>query len=226
MCLRVTKLTSEDEGHMVRQPEVDAARPGVVRGGSSCRKARFVRSDSAVAGVAVCVVASVVVVALPGSVVAARADGGTIVTFDYTGAAQTWTVPSGVTSIQVTLAGAQGDGPYGGLGGRVQATIDVTPGTTLNIYVGGHGSGSSGGFNGGGGGNLNNNPGAGGGASDIRIGGTALSDRVLVAGGGGGQGKQPSPAHGAGGSGGGPSGEETRSTALASVCRRVPRETR
>jgi hypothetical protein len=57
----------------------------------------------------------------------------------------------------------------------------VTPGQTLNIYVGGQN-----GWNGGGTGP--NGAGAGGGATDVRVGGTALSNRVIVAGGGGGSG--------------------------------------
>jgi hypothetical protein len=127
------------------------------------------------------------------------------VTFNYTGGVQTFTVPAGVTSINVDAYGAKGghvangfsnSQGQGGGGGRVQATMRVTPGQVLNIYVGGQGIGGgagngTGGYNGGG----NNNGasfygGAGGGATDIRIGGTALTDRVLVAGGGGGGGNQ------------------------------------
>ena len=54
------------------------------------------------------------------------------------------------------------------------------------MNVGGQGAGhDAGGFNGGGSADGSGGFG-GGGASDIRIGGTALTDRVLVAGGGGG----------------------------------------
>ncbi len=120
------------------------------------------------------------------------------ITFTFTGDYYTWTVPSGVTSISTDVRGAQGGGqPNGtqrGKGGRVQATMSVTPGTTLYIYVGGAGanarSGSviaAGGWNGGGtGGNYSTSGGGGGGASDIRVGGTALTDRKIVAGGAGG----------------------------------------
>lgn len=127
-----------------------------------------------------------------------------VTTFNYTGAKQTYTVPSGVTSIEVEVIGAQGgnaigsavgwgDGDVdikGGLGGRVICTLPVTPGESLEIYVGGQGGLSSGGFNGGG------NPAicsgteviaaGGGGGSDIRQGGSEIGDRVVVAGGGGG----------------------------------------
>ncbi|MGB8964955.1 MAG: glycine-rich protein [Candidatus Cybelea sp.] len=85
----------------------------------------------------------------------------------------------------------------GGNGGIVTATIAVTPGETLAIFVGGEGTGdtsncspgSDGGFNGGGAGGSENyclNGTGGGGASDVRQGGDELGDRVIVAGRGGG----------------------------------------
>lgn len=128
----------------------------------------------------------------------------TVYTFDYTGAEQTFVVPAGVTSIEVDVRGAEGGdaigtavgwggGPCnvdGGDGGRVVATIPVTPGETLYLYVGGEGSMITGGFNGGG------SPApcsgtevisaGGGGGSDIRQGGNTINDRIIVAGGGGG----------------------------------------
>jgi len=118
--------------------------------------------------------------------------------FAYTGAPQTYTVPTGVTRLGIDLTGGGGgprnsSSPNGrGLGGRVQATLAVTPGEVLTIVVGGAGGATSGGYNGGGGGYS-----GGGGASDVRQGGTALTNRVLVAGGGGGDGNT-----GAGGCGG------------------------
>ena len=114
------------------------------------------------------------------------------VTFNYTGSVQTWTVPSCVTSVTVDMAGAQG-GSGTGYGGRVQCVYATTPLTVFNIYVGGAGapdaSNAAGGWNGGG--NAGTSSGGsygsgGGGASDIRVGGTALANRVIVAGGGGG----------------------------------------
>jgi hypothetical protein len=109
-------------------------------------------------------------------------------TFSYTGGMQTFTVPSCVTSITVDAAGAAGTDYVsgslvrtGGLGGRVVCVYPVTTGQVLNIFVGGRP------YNGGGPAYVSNG-GIGGGASDIRIGGTALSDRVIVAGGGGGGG--------------------------------------
>jgi len=140
-------------------------------------------------------------------------------TFDFTGDVQQYVVPAGVTSLIVDVRGAQGgngsnptSGP-GGLGGRVQTRLTVTPGQVLNLYVGGTGlPGTSswqwipGGYNGGGQGRRQA---GGGGASDIRIGGTSLNDRVVVAGGGGGGGLAcNSTNHERGGNGGGLTGEE------------------
>ncbi|MCW3121995.1 MAG: surface protein, partial [Flavipsychrobacter sp.] len=139
-------------------------------------------------------------------------------TFNYTGAVQLFTVPSGVTSLNVRLWGAEGGGSEdcsliintdGGLGGYSQGTLAVTPGQVLNVYVGGKpatfvGSGSpTAGFNGGS--KSGQYGGGGGGASDIRVSGTALTDRAIVAGGGGG-GNTGCPDHGAGGNGGGLTG--------------------
>ncbi|HEY2476597.1 MAG TPA: hypothetical protein VGI19_17585 [Candidatus Cybelea sp.] len=118
-------------------------------------------------------------------------------TFKYTGAEQKFKVPAGVTQITITASGASGApgfdygyGGYeapGGLGGQVRATVPVTPGESLAIFVGG--SGSDGGFNGGGGTGISEvNFGYGGGASDVRQGGDRLADRVVVGSGGGGGG--------------------------------------
>ena len=66
-------------------------------------------------------------------------------TFSFTGAVQTYTVPLGVTSIQLETWGAQGgtgtgfdgvDGT-GGLGGYSIGNLAVTPGQVLEVYVGG-----------------------------------------------------------------------------------------
>lgn len=123
-------------------------------------------------------------------------------TFSYTGAEQTWVVPAGVTSISVDAYGAQGGANWvsnTNFGGRVQADIPVTPGSTIYIYVGQQPNGITGGWNGGGNGESAGQ--GGGGASDIRIGGNTLNDRVIVAGGGGGAGYWSSQ-HVVGGPGG------------------------
>lgn len=144
-------------------------------------------------------------------------------TFSYTGAQQTFTVPAGVTSVTIQAAGAQGGTGSGGPtasgnGGSVTATISVTPGESLAVFVGGQGgaggapSGGTAGFNGGAAGGAaagtGQGGGAGGGASDVRQGGSALANRVVVAGGGGGGGGSTGGggAGGAGGSGTGASG--------------------
>ncbi|HRP53969.1 MAG TPA: glycine rich domain-containing protein, partial [Fluviicola sp.] len=116
------------------------------------------------------------------------------ITFNYTGAPQTWTVPACVSNITVTVAGAEGGGGNGGNGAIVTATLTVNPGDVLNLYVGGSGQCPGNGWNGGGIGHATSsgtttwNSCGGGGASDIRIGGTGLANRIVVASGGGGEG--------------------------------------
>ena len=147
----------------------------------------------------------------------ASATHAQITYFYYTGGTQTYTVPAGVTSINVMATGASG-GTYGSntnysYGGIVQATLPVTPGSVLTVEVGGRGGNSNaqggrGGYNGGGRADATGG-GGGGGATDIRIGGTGLTDRVLVAGGGGGGGSDSGPQGSppaTGGSGGTPVG--------------------
>lgn len=142
--------------------------------------------------------------------------------FGYTGALQTWVVPTGVTSIFAVAYGGGGGARYGttdqAAGAYSAATIAVTPGETLNFYVGGQGtigddfgSTAAGGWNGGGDGGESGA--GGGGATDIRQGGTALTDRVLVAGGGGGAGGDyynvaPTVGHGGQGDDEGHDGED------------------
>jgi hypothetical protein len=91
-------------------------------------------------------------------------------TYTYTGASQTFTVPGGVTSLQISATGAAGGATSSaqrGLGATATAAATVTPGATFTVEVGGVGAPSSngasptgGGFNGGGG---SPNGGAGGG---------------------------------------------------------------
>jgi len=107
------------------------------------------------------------------------------VIFKFKPSAQTWKVPKGVTQVYVDAYGAQGGGyAQGGKGGRVQSDLTVKPDSILTIYVGSQPDSSEAGYNGGGKGCGKGF--GGGGASDLRIGGTALEARVLVAGGGGG----------------------------------------
>ncbi|MDX2090217.1 MAG: glycine-rich protein [Kofleriaceae bacterium] len=125
-------------------------------------------------------------------------------TFDFTGAVQTFVVPPNVTTVTLNVLGAQGGANWvnnTNFGGRTAGTITVTPGETLSIYVGGQPTvGIEAGWNGGGAGDGAGK--GGGGGSDVRQGGTALEHRVLVAGGGGGAGYW-SNLHVIGGQGGG-----------------------
>ncbi len=128
----------------------------------------------------------------------------TMLCFDYTGSEQSWIVPAGVDSIFIEAWGAEGGSAYnnlswcgnldmGGNGGYASGKIAVTAGQTLYFYVGGRGldGPGPGGFNGGGDAPLDpgsdpNTLASGGGASDVRLGGNSLTDRIIVAGGGGG----------------------------------------
>lgn len=117
-------------------------------------------------------------------------DGTQNIGYGYTGGVQTFTAPyTGTYFLQVY--GAQGSSQYatGGLGGYSCGVVTLNQGETIYIYVGGAGSGATGGYNGG-------NIGAsfvdwwqtagGGGGTDIRRGGAAVGNRIIVAGGGGG----------------------------------------
>ena len=101
--------------------------------------------------------------------------------FTYTGADQTFVVPSGATTLQITMGGAGGGkniyGHQGGKGGLVSGTLAVTSGETLTIVVGGAGVTASTAYNpsvlpgpygGGGGSSRYYYSGSGGGRSAIR----------------------------------------------------------
>jgi Glycine rich protein len=111
-------------------------------------------------------------------------------TFFFSANAQSFTVPANVHSINVVVRGAAGalGCPHSARGARVYAVIPVRPHEKLIVYVGGQGSGSTGGFNGGGNGGGVYGGGGGGGASDVRVSPGGIRDRILVAGGGGSQG--------------------------------------
>lgn len=110
-------------------------------------------------------VSLLVAVAWPGNVAAT--------TFNYTGSLQTYTVPSGVTTIHIVAKGAQGGAvasDQGGLGAMMSGDFTVTPGEVLNVIVGGQGS------------QANTTSSGGGGGSGVHNAGTPL----IIAGGGGG----------------------------------------
>jgi hypothetical protein len=140
---------------------------------------------------AMCTVAAGLTFGLP----AAHAAPVTEWEFDTPGY-YSWTVPDGVDVVYVALWGAAGGGDSAGTSGGSGA-MEVTPGDTYEVYVGGTGDDRStnpaaahlGGFNGGGDGGargVNGTGAGGGGATDLRYDGSALADRVMVAGGGGG----------------------------------------
>lgn len=102
-----------------------------------------------------------------------------------------WTVPDdGILKVHSVLLGAGSSGDA--YGAKVEDGFEPKSNNSVTVRVGGTNNQGSGGFNGGGNGNShddNDSDGhGGGGASDIRVGGTSLSDRVLVAGGAGGGG--------------------------------------
>lgn len=122
-----------------------------------------------------------------------------LTTFTFNGSYQFFTVPAGVTSVNVLLWGAAGGGTagyqttYGGGGASVKGTYAVTPGETLRIIVGRGGKSNEGGTFvvtdawGGGGAGYNNNRGSGGGRSAIqRFVSGSYTDSVVAGGGGGG----------------------------------------
>ena len=159
------------------------------------------------------------------------------VDFSFTGAQQTWTVPE-TGSYTIEAWGAQGGNAgyngtistYGGKGGYASGSISLTANQIIYIYVGGQGQGGTGtsnnnqflgGYNGGGygyNGTGSSQRGAGGGGgTDVRVVGTALSNRVLVAGGGAGGAYYPGYGVNNPGAGGGASGVTGSTTGLAST---------
>jgi hypothetical protein len=132
--------------------------------------------------------------------------------FSYTGVDQSFTVPSGVTSLRVKLWGAGGGGGYynaagfGGGGAYSELTLGVTPGQVYTLVVGQGGyrgwysssmTGNGRTYGGGGSGGAMFS-GAGGGRSALRLGTTELA----TAGGGGGAGTSANGINGNGGAAG------------------------
>jgi hypothetical protein len=137
--------------------------------------------------------------------------------------AHDFAVPDTVRCLSYEAIGAVGgvgssSSGSGGLGGAVEGELEVLPGQTLQVNVGGKGGDGSdaaagaAGANGGGAGGVSNDSGGGGGggASDIRQGGTGLADRAAVGAGGGGSGSfgdaESSTSGGEGGTVGGDGG--------------------
>jgi hypothetical protein len=135
-------------------------------------------------------------------------------TFTYTGYAEQWPVPDGVTSVSFQISGGRGGHAadeivsWGGSAAVIIGSVPVTPGQVLSIALGGEGGFGAGGwgYSGMSGGpantakNKDRSGGAGGGASMIALANADGSDwhLVVVAGGGGGQGGGSSDPAGAG----------------------------
>src|SRR3954451_4600249 len=77
------------------------------------------------------------------SFLTASASAAPIATLNYTGADQTWTVPDGVTAVDMRVSGGGGGGGCygiaGGAGARVDGSLAVSPGQVLQVTVGGQG---------------------------------------------------------------------------------------
>ena len=135
--------------------------------------------------------------------------GGTITSLAYTGAIQSYTVPTGITSLTVYLWGAGGGGSQagqnaaGGAGSFITGTMTVTAGTTYYVVVGGGGTfvratgtyyTNPGGYGGGGQGYY---AAGGGGYSGIFTSNTpSQGAAIVIAGGGGGAGPDPTSDYG------------------------------
>jgi len=98
---------------------------------------------------ALLLIAPLIQVVAPSAASAVPANSVTISTVG----ASTWTVPSNVSTVTIAFYGAQGgnggnDGYAGGTPSstvaKITGTINVTPGATLKVGIGGGGSGGSG----------------------------------------------------------------------------------
>lgn len=129
-------------------------------------------------------------------------------TYDATKTVRKWTVPPGVTKLQVIVKGSGGVKAYtqpGGVGALVQAVLPVSAGDELTIAIGGPGTGV-------GAGKTNSltmgdptyKHGGGGGLVGIFLGDIKQSNALVVAGSGGGGGSNKA---GPGGNGGGDVGD-------------------
>lgn len=116
--------------------------------------------------------------------------------YDYTAALQSFTVPEGITEIQVECVGGSGTNPLtGGRGARVVAKFVVTPEQLYDVYVGGNPTGGGdnhlGGWPNGGEGATNSQPikSGGGSSTHLILAGGAFAAALIVAGAGGGAGQ-------------------------------------
>jgi hypothetical protein len=150
------------------------------------------------------------VVVIPAAAALAQPPPIQTVSFSFTGHAEFWTVPAGVTALRVVADGARGGqgGPrgLGGFGAEESATALVRPGDQIDVLVGGTGGQvRTGGFPDGGngghqGGPAGNDGAGGGGASWVARPG--FPEWIIVAAGGGGGGGSQAAVGGEGGDGG------------------------
>lgn len=142
------------------------------------------------------------------------------VTFSPSASPQGWSIPLGVSSVTMSVAGGSGGSPpsglhAGGAGGSVTATLTVVPGHNLSVVVGGAGasgvvapfnSPSPGGYGGGGYSGTEKgpvaDPGGGGGGGSFVFDTTGAVILVVAGGGGGASGGASGGAGGIGGPGG------------------------
>jgi hypothetical protein len=142
-----------------------------------------------------------VLAALAVSLLAATAAEAETATRTFFATEEAFLVPPGVTSIHVKAFGGHGGsnarGVSGGRGALIEGQLEVTPGQTLYVHVGGDGVDGKGA----------GAAGAGGGSSDVRTSplsaGLSPDPRLIVAAGGGGAGGQPATGIFGPGSGGG-----------------------
>ena len=118
-------------------------------------------------------------------------EGGTV--FDYTGALQEFTVPEGVSTLDITAVGAgggtsllvsQAPGYAGGFGAAIGASFPVTEGEVLQVLVGGKGA------------DAGHARGGGGGGSFVYRTPLDPMSSLLIVGGGGGSSRIPDESHG------------------------------
>ncbi|MDR3608514.1 MAG: invasin domain 3-containing protein [Oligoflexia bacterium] len=200
----------------------------VTVGGNSCTSVNIVSSSQLTCTYpSGSVGAANVVVTIPGYSALTLTNGFTYFTegsgksvLTYTGNAQSWVAPAGISSVTIKVWGAGGAGGSGtattnyagGGGGYATATLSVTSGQSYTLIVGGGGSISGAGGYGGGGTSHQGagyNAGGGGGRSAVQLNGTEL----LTAGGGGGGGTSTTSR--IGGAGGGTTGSAGTGSATA-----------
>ena len=192
--LQLCRRADHSDGGTAHQSEMRARASGEYfqswRGATACRSRNLGEQRSPTRRAWALVGAGCLVAAGLAAAVPTAAQASTVVNFTTVGAT-TWTVPTGVTSVDVVAIGGSGataSSGFGGLGGsgaRVSATMTVTGGQSLSLFVGGGAEA----------GHASN---GGGGSSSVNAG--TVGNQIIAGGGGGGM------EGGDGGAGGGASG--------------------